>query len=103
MTRRVIAVSPDLDVATAAALLHHHRIRCLPVVGGGHVAGVVSRHDIVKAMAEAPNALRVRQPGAALVRAMRVGLEREPWVSNPRIAVEAKDRAHPAGSYPFRG
>lgn len=46
---------------------------------------------IVKAMAEAPNVPSVRQPDAALVRAVRVGLEREPWVPNPRIGVEAKD------------
>jgi CBS-domain-containing membrane protein len=59
MTRRVISVSPDLDLATADALLHHHRIRRLPVLAGRRVVGVVSRHDIVTAVAEAPSGLGV--------------------------------------------
>jgi CBS-domain-containing membrane protein len=91
MTRPVISVSPDLDLATAAALLHHHQIRRLPVLAGRRVIGVVSRHDIVKAMAEAPSGPRARQPDAALVAAMRVNLEREPWVTNRDMSVEAND------------
>ena len=51
MTRSVISISPTWGIETAAAILHNRRIRRLPVVRDGHPVGIVSRADLIKALA----------------------------------------------------
>lgn len=92
MTRRVVSVTPELDLGTAAALLDRHQIRRLPVVNGeGRLRGILSRQDIVRAMAMIQPAAVADRPDAVLASAMRAALEREPWVSNRRIDVDVKN------------
>lgn len=50
MTRDVVTASPDITVAEGMRLMTDHRIRHLPLVSGGQVAGVVSIGDLVKAI-----------------------------------------------------
>ena len=49
MTRRVITCGPDDNVAVVAKTMTANRIRHLPVVEGGKLAGIVSLGDVVKA------------------------------------------------------
>jgi CBS domain-containing protein len=49
MTRRVITCAPDSSVAVVAKTMTANRIRHLPVVEGGRLAGIVSLGDVVKA------------------------------------------------------
>jgi CBS domain-containing protein len=52
MTSPALAVRADLAVALAAVILSRRRIRRLPVVDGeGRLIGVVTRSDLVRAMA----------------------------------------------------
>jgi acetoin utilization protein AcuB len=46
MTRRVVTVSPDTRLAESRRLLDEHRIRHLPVVVDGRLAGIVSDRDL---------------------------------------------------------
>lgn len=92
MTRSVICVTPDLSIESAAALLDEHRIRRLPVVAAGKLVGIVSRGDLVRALAAAaPIAAGTPPSDAQLVREMRARLRDEPWVSSRGLLVEAKD------------
>uniref|UniRef100_A0A831UGV6 CBS domain-containing protein n=1 Tax=Thermus islandicus TaxID=540988 RepID=A0A831UGV6_9DEIN len=50
LTREVITVGPDADLAEAMRLMTEHRVRHLPVVEGGKVVGVISIGDAVKAI-----------------------------------------------------
>lgn len=53
MTTNVITASPDTDLSELAALIIDKKVNRLPIIDvRGHVAGVVSRHDLVKAMAQ---------------------------------------------------
>lgn len=52
MTRELITATPDDKVEYVMGLLTHHRIRHLPVLEGGALAGVISIGDIVKAQYE---------------------------------------------------
>lgn len=49
MTKRVITCTPDSNVAEVAKTMTTNRIRHLPVVEGGRLAGIVSTGDVVKA------------------------------------------------------
>lgn len=91
MTRSVITVSPDLPIDSAAAILDRHQIRRVPVVADGQLVGIVSRGDLVKALATAPPREEAPHPDAQLVQEMKDRLAREPWVSNRAIVVQAKD------------
>jgi CBS domain-containing protein len=52
MTAQVITVAPQTKVAEALALMTDRRIRHLPVMQGGQVAGMVSIGDLVKSRIE---------------------------------------------------
>ena len=51
MSRRAVTVSPDDRLHDAADLLVSTGVKCLPVVEGSRVVGVVSRRDIVRILA----------------------------------------------------
>jgi CBS domain-containing protein len=47
----VITLRPDDSIEHAADLMAQHKVRRLPVVDGGHILGMVSQADVVKAVA----------------------------------------------------
>ena len=48
MTRAPVAIGPDESVERAAFLMYDHGVKRLPVVdGAGHLAGIVSRADVL--------------------------------------------------------
>lgn len=51
MTRQLITVDEDTAVSEIAALLAERQIKRVPVVQAGRVVGIVSRADIVQAVA----------------------------------------------------
>lgn len=57
-TRTVMTVAPEDDIATAVELMRATGAKSLPVVDrGGRLAGLVSRSDIVRALARADRAI----------------------------------------------
>ena len=57
MTQPVISVSPQTPLGEVAALMEKHRIKRVPVIDGFKLVGIVSRANLVQALA--------RQGGAA--------------------------------------
>lgn len=51
MTREVIAVEPETELAEIASLLEDRRIKRVPVLRGGKLVGIVSRANLVRALA----------------------------------------------------
>jgi CBS-domain-containing membrane protein len=51
MTRGVISAEPDTPVADIATLLERHRIKRVPIVQNGKVVGIVSRANLIQALA----------------------------------------------------
>lgn len=52
MTAPVITVGEDTEIDEVARLLIAHRIKRVPVLRDGRVVGIVSRADLVRALAE---------------------------------------------------
>jgi CBS domain-containing protein len=48
MTRDVVTIAPDADIAEAVTLMIQHRISALPVVRDGAVVGIVSEGDLLR-------------------------------------------------------
>lgn len=53
MTTAVITVAAAAPIADAAVLMLTQRVKCLPVIDEGRVVGVLTDHDLVRAMATA--------------------------------------------------
>jgi len=69
MTRKVVTVTPQTRTDKAAQLMVEHRIGCLPVLRGSTLVGIVTRMDLLRAMAEgdrpragAPKQASARRP-----------------------------------------
>jgi CBS domain-containing protein len=70
MTCPVVTVHPDINVAEIARLLAAHRIKRVPVVQDGRVVGIVSRADLLRALAELPDAQQSASPKGFLASAI---------------------------------
>src|SRR6516165_6299877 len=51
MTREVITAKPDTPLGDIAAMLERNRIKRVPIVEGGKLVGLVSRGNILQALA----------------------------------------------------
>lgn len=52
MSTEVMTIGPDASVRDAATLMADREINRLPVVAEGKLVGIVTRHDIVRAIAD---------------------------------------------------
>ena len=50
MTREVHCTEPDQTIASCMVLMTQHKIRHLPVIKDGHLAGIITIGDVVKAV-----------------------------------------------------
>ena len=55
MTRRVVTATPDTPVGDIATLLEKHSIKRVPIVVDGKVVGIVSRANLLQALASFKN------------------------------------------------
>ena len=89
MTRAVICVDPRMPIEAIATLLERRGIKRVPVVEQGRLAGIVSRADLVRALAERPAAQVVSVADAEIVRAVGDRLAGEPWAHRSGVVVES--------------
>ena len=80
MTRDVVTVRPDTPLAEVATLLERRRVRRVPVVEGEHVVGILSRSDLVKALAAKGKEISTGDTRDGAIRARLIAdLEKQPW------------------------
>jgi CBS domain-containing protein len=81
MTREVATVAPDTSLGEVATLLEKRRIKRVPVLERGRLVGIVSRSDLVHALASANRAGREAGPitDEAIRRRLLAELERQEW------------------------
>jgi hypothetical protein len=57
MTREVIAVGEDTDLAEVATIMETKQIKRVPVLHDGKLVGIISRANLVRALAATPSAV----------------------------------------------
>jgi len=76
MASPVISVGEETDIDEVARLLTAHRIKRVPVLRDGRIVGIVSRADLVRALAEEMHRPTLEgggtAPGAAIIRGDRL-------------------------------
>ena len=62
MTRGALTTGPDASVAQAAAVMADARVGSLPVVEGQRLVGILTEHDVLKALAATLPAVKGADP-----------------------------------------
>ena len=92
MTTNLVTVGPGDTAAHCAHLMEEHRIKRLPVLQDGRLAGMVSRSDLLRAILAEPS-----RPDAGGVRdhhiraALRRDMKAQPWADSLYLFPEVKD------------
>ena len=83
MTRDVITVTEDTNLADVATLLETHRIKRVPVMRDGKVVGIVSRSNLVRAlgaaMGGAPTGAGASDDDRAIRQRLLAELSQQQW------------------------
>ena len=79
MTRDVVTVDDTTPLAEITRLLETRRIKRLPVLRDGRLVGVVSRRDLLRALASRLNAPPASAEDRAIRDAFYAELSRQPW------------------------
>jgi len=80
MTRNVVSVTPNTSVAQIATLLENRGVKRVPVLDGERLAGIVSRSNLVQALAAKRRLINEGDSGDGAIRArLTAELERQPW------------------------
>ncbi|SER52792.1 BON domain-containing protein [Faunimonas pinastri] len=93
MTSRVVTGSPETPLETVVDLMNRHRIKRLPIVESGRLVGIVSRSDVLHALAGALAEvnLAVQPDDAALRKAILDKLGGHGWAPTALINVQVQD------------
>ena len=92
MTRVIVSVSEGASLAEVADVLDTHRIRQVPVVSDGRLAGMISRADLVRALAEVSiTAPAARSDSGALQKAIWDQIKAQSWLKTAFVNLSVKD------------
>jgi CBS domain-containing protein len=93
MSRPVVSAQPDTPVADVATLLERHRIKRVPIVQDGKVVGIVSRANLIQALATFRKKVTPSQSvdDVALREKLLSRLKSEPWVRPNLLNVTVSD------------
>jgi CBS domain-containing protein len=91
MTRDVITAAPETPLRDIANLIEKHGIKRVPIMKDGLVVGIVSRANLLQALASASADGEVAETDRALRQRIVDSIKNQPWASRP-FNVIVKDR-----------
>src|SRR6516225_6144851 len=93
MTRQVISVSPDTSLQEIANLLEKHGIKRVPVLKDGRLVGIVSRANLVQALASRGlGFVDVTEADEVLRKIIVLNLRKLPWTATMATVDVVVDR-----------
>ena len=91
MSRNVITASADTPLNEIATLLERNSIKRVPIVRDGQLVGIVSRANLVQAIAGAPKGLEIRLSDSAIRDRLLDHLRAQPWSHTWLLNVTVND------------
>src|SRR5580704_6553465 len=79
MSRNVVTASPETPIGDVAELLERHAIKRVPIVKDGKVVGIVSRANLLQALASLKNMPAGKTDDASIRAKIVSKLANEPW------------------------
>lgn len=83
MTTRVVTASPDTSLGEIAGLFENHHIKRVPIIEDGKPIGIVSRANLVQALANVPELVSQDESDAMLKREIDHRILSQPWGRRP--------------------
>ncbi len=88
MTTKLVTVGEDTPITEIAELLETHQIKRVPVLRDGRLVGIVSRANLLRALAaRPPEAMRIAVSDREIRNRLLATLREQPWYSKSRIDV----------------
>ncbi|MDQ0509840.1 CBS domain-containing protein [Ancylobacter amanitiformis] len=87
MRRGVVTAPPDMPLHEIAALLEKHGIKRIPILENGRLIGIVSRANLIQAVARASAPLDIPKTDSAIRESVLARLNAQPWANTWRINV----------------
>ena len=79
MTREVITAAPDAPLREIAALLEKNSIKRVPTVENGELVGIVSRANLIQALASSRQGLEIPLSDSAIRDRVLAKVSNQPW------------------------
>jgi len=87
MTRHVMTAAPDTPLHEIATLLERNSIKRVPIVEGGRLVGIVSRANLVQALASSGKVPDIPLSDTAIRDSLLAHLKAQPWADTLLINV----------------
>jgi CBS-domain-containing membrane protein len=91
MTKRVVTASPDTPVQDMATLMEKHSVKRLPIVESGQLVGIVSRANLVQALASAGSRLEIPLSDTTIRSKLMSHLNAQSWANVDLLNVTVND------------
>jgi CBS domain-containing protein len=91
MTKNVFTASPETPLDDVAILLERNSIKRVPIVRGGQLVGIVSRANLVQALATMPKGLEIPLSDAKIRDKLLSHLKQQPWADIHLLNVTVTD------------
>jgi CBS domain-containing protein len=89
MTSEPITIDPEASLADIVERMARHGIKRLPVIEKGRVVGMVTRADLLRALADSSRPVEAPQPGDAEIRrAIFAACEKQNWAPRQLVGVD---------------
>lgn len=87
MTRKVVTATPETPLHEVAALLEKNAIKRVPILENGRLVGIVSRANLIQAVATARKLLDVPLSDTAIRENILSHLKKQPWAHTAMLNV----------------
>jgi len=87
MTRDVITAAPETPLHEVAALMERNEIRRVPVLENGQLVGIVSRANLIQAVATARRLLEIPLSDTTIRENIMANLKKQPWAHTTLLNV----------------
>jgi CBS domain-containing protein len=91
MTKRVISAAPDTSLSDIAMLMERHSIKRVPILNEGRLVGIVSRANLIQAIATARPALEIPLSDQAIRDKLLAHLRAQPWPHTAQLNATVKE------------
>jgi CBS domain-containing protein len=97
MTPDVVTITPETELSAIARLFEKHHIKRVPVLDHGRLVGIVSRANLVQAIAMTSDGIPIEETDARLRREILHKLKGQPWENRPYSIQVRRGEAHLSG------
>jgi CBS domain-containing protein len=91
MSHKLITASPETPVREIARLLEKNCIKRVPIADSGELVGIVSRANLIQAVAGAPSELEIKVSDQQIREKLLADLQGQPWAQLGIINITVAD------------